>query len=578
DPRSSSTQSLVPERNAGDSRRKLVLIYIHGFMGAETSFKSFPAHVHNLTKVLLADSHVVHTKIYPRYRSRKSIDFATEDFSKWLTPHESPDTDVVLLGHSMGGLVAGEIVLLPPHSPATGQAFRHRILGVINFDVPFLGMHPGVIGSGLASLFRPAESPEQNPISSYSGSTASQLPTRQDTIFSPDNPDPNFNPKFNNDIDLPIRKGWQSAMHFLNKHGNNLVTASRQYVKSHMEFGGAMADYPSLRQRYGRIRSLEEDEEQQRRQGQGGRIAKTVREVPRVRFVNYYTASTGRPKKPKSRSRSRQNEEAERSRAVLDGQNLSLPDLSNVASRPSSRSPSNSPRISLEEHRDEGIVQKEADVPETPVSLVPDDDESESSFAMSVKTVEENDRESLQLPEIPPLPKEPEPIDLQQFRDKNVRRVMERQHARAMKAYKQAVKDRNRALKDRSKLEAKSKKMSNAPQSDANADAQSLVAPSEIGTALTTISTVDTDDRGRSLGGEDESEKRKKDKKFCMLPSKRADGSRDPAWVRVYMRGVDEVGAHCGLFVMSDTYEMLVGEVSGKIEEWVREDMSRRYI
>ena len=44
------------------------------------------------------------------------------------------------------------------------------------------------------------------------------------------------------------------------------------------------------------------------------------------------------------------------------------------------------------------------------------------------------------------------------------------------------------------------------------------------------------------------------------------------------MKGVDEVGAHCGLFVMSDTYEMLVGEVSGKIEEWVREDMSRRYM
>lgn len=84
DPRSSSTQSLVPEKTTNEARRTLLLIYIHGFMGTETSFQSFPAHVHNLTKVLLEDSHVVHTKIYPRYRSRRAIDFARDDFCNWF--------------------------------------------------------------------------------------------------------------------------------------------------------------------------------------------------------------------------------------------------------------------------------------------------------------------------------------------------------------------------------------------------------------------------------------------------------------------------------------------------------------
>lgn len=84
DPRSSSTQSLVPDPaldNAG--RRRLLLVYIHGFMGNETSFRSFPAHVHNLVTVTLAESHVVHTKIYPRYKSRDALEVARDNFSSW---------------------------------------------------------------------------------------------------------------------------------------------------------------------------------------------------------------------------------------------------------------------------------------------------------------------------------------------------------------------------------------------------------------------------------------------------------------------------------------------------------------
>jgi hypothetical protein len=83
DPRSSSTQSLVPSESGEPGRRTLLLVYIHGFLGNETSFQSFPAHVHNLLKVTLAETHVVHTKIYPRYRSRKAIEFARDDFSAW---------------------------------------------------------------------------------------------------------------------------------------------------------------------------------------------------------------------------------------------------------------------------------------------------------------------------------------------------------------------------------------------------------------------------------------------------------------------------------------------------------------
>lgn len=118
DPRTSSTQSLAssnPGHDAaagGDSKRTLLVVYIHGFMGNNASFRSFPAHVHSFLKALLAETHTVHTKIYPRYKTYKSIDVACDNFSKWLAPHESPETDVVLVGHSMGGLLAAEVVLL----------------------------------------------------------------------------------------------------------------------------------------------------------------------------------------------------------------------------------------------------------------------------------------------------------------------------------------------------------------------------------------------------------------------------------------------------------------------------------
>lgn len=55
----------------------------------------------------------------------------------------------------MGGILSAEAALLRDNA---GHS-RHRILGIVSFDTPFLGMHPGVITTGIGSLFRasPAE-------------------------------------------------------------------------------------------------------------------------------------------------------------------------------------------------------------------------------------------------------------------------------------------------------------------------------------------------------------------------------------------------------------------------------------
>lgn len=122
DPRTSSTQSLLPSIRDHEDRRILLVVYIHGFMGNNTSFRSFPAHVHNYLKDALAESHVIHSKVYPRYKTYKAIDVARDNLSKWLEPHESDKTDVVLVGHSMGGLLAADLALMvmsPPPKIAT---------------------------------------------------------------------------------------------------------------------------------------------------------------------------------------------------------------------------------------------------------------------------------------------------------------------------------------------------------------------------------------------------------------------------------------------------------------------------
>lgn len=61
---------------------------------------------------MLVESHVIHSKIYPRYKTYRSVDVARDNFSAWLRPHESTTTDVVLVGHSMGGILAADVVLM----------------------------------------------------------------------------------------------------------------------------------------------------------------------------------------------------------------------------------------------------------------------------------------------------------------------------------------------------------------------------------------------------------------------------------------------------------------------------------
>lgn len=569
----------------------------------------------------------------------------------------------------MGGLLAAEVVFLPPSPPETGRPFRHRILGTINFDVPFLGLHPGVIGSGIASLFRPA--PEQpntdiagdTPIVPLSPTSTSSLNDsdsiasgssgrkRHDTLFTKPE-DPNFNPAYPNDVNLKVRKGWRSFAHFVSKHSDGLRKATTQYVKSHLEFGGAMADYPNLKWRYTKVRALEEVDESARTKP----FDTEETSLPRVRFVNYYTASNGRPKKERTPSPSR-------SLGGSDG-TLEPPDVEMRKMRVSpspSRSSSRSPRISIEERRDDGeVVVKEiidptvsptspendpnSKQPDEEIILSPVDIGQDTASLLSKTASSLATDPDFQLPHLPPIPDEPTeppPLDLTLYPDKDAQKLAQKQHDRTVRAYKQAVKDRDEAIRDRQKLieklkkaaakeearkQKKSSKASLAENETAKSSTTNIDGTDDSATASVPEQTPENDTEAppltqksldtyplsqqttaaESLGvstpfspssptSRDPSgiastsslspsttkdaapEKPKKDRKFCLL-AKDDTGDVDRAWVRVYMSDVDEVVAHTSLFYFSESYERLVGDVAGRVEEWVREDASRRVV
>lgn len=626
DPRSSSTQSLQPAEPARPGQRKLLIVYIHGFMGTETSFKSFPAHVHSLLAISLAETHVVHSKIYPRYQSRKNISYARDAFSNWLTPHESDDTDVILIGHSLGGILAAEVVLLPTHRPGSRDLFQHRILGHIAFDTPFLGMHPGVISTGIASLFRSAPEPPTSPLRDSEGNTAALSVNPFEDVPS----DPNYNPAFPNDVKLPVRNSKvDQAFYFLNKHYGELRKAATSYVKSHLEFGGCMADYDGLKKRYRSFRPLEDVDELKEVKGASGRT------IPRVRFVNYYTASTGRIKQAPPSS----NEKILVAQTEMTEMRPSDPNQTGTTA-----SNTTTPRISVDEHRDGHSISKDLDDLRLAVAEAEEEEPelqaldpqaeppsptvsehnapSHSNTFSSLTTASTSSLTSIntlqsQLPPLPEPPKEPAAFNSSQYSDPATQKLAQKEHSRQMKLYERAKKDYEKTLRDREKHLAK---MERARQKQADKDSglsahdisererlrkenermarekarmegrvyEEVISP-VVSRDQEPVETAPKQGRIEARRSEREDEtamksekvrppKKLKDRKFCVLAKDEKTGQTDPAWIRVFMENMDEVVAHTSLFFVSETYARLVGDTAERIEEWVKHDATIRAV
>lgn len=172
-------------------RKTLLLVFIHGFKGGDDTFGTFPEHIRALLSHALPKVNVV-ALAYPRYETRGDLRECVSRFRDWLldkvidlevasetpSPTIDPAVHTILVGHSMGGIVAAEALLLlaserpiskaqSPSNTTTGSAtstshtdpiasgdqdvpfmFPH-VQGMLALDTPFLGLAPEMIAHGL---------------------------------------------------------------------------------------------------------------------------------------------------------------------------------------------------------------------------------------------------------------------------------------------------------------------------------------------------------------------------------------------------------------------------------------------
>lgn len=486
-------------------------------------------------------------------------------------------------------------------------------------------------------------------------------------------PDPTFDPPFFNDVQFVDRGWWRNVAHFAKKHySEGIFTSAYQHLLSHLEFGACLADYGALKNRYSKIRQLEDVDELH------SGVASGKAEV-RVRYVNYYTVSTGIPKEPPP-----QPPGPKRSDTHLRPE---PPEASQSITATSSQA--STPRISVEDYSDGERVQSmqlldpvpEPDSePEVAVTPPPPDSgnkgkgKTPGSSATDRTEVDEDGEEGASaaaapdagavdeadaaadpnndLPAIPPAPEPPQAPDLERYTDKDAKKQAEKEFRRLQKTYDQAVKNREKALREREKLvekrrkkalkeaekrqkeeekrqkeeekrlakEQKEKKQASKKNqlegeeddgvdadaepgnSSSSASRAQVVTPAQAQalerqltdlafrdqtpasppalspeTSSQPLTATNSNNNATNSTRGKAAEKPQKLRKFCMLPQK-VGGARDPVWVQVYMEGVDEVGAHCGLFFTGPHYEKLVGDVGGRIVGWLQEDMSKNAI
>ncbi|ORY59058.1 uncharacterized protein BCR38DRAFT_63398 [Pseudomassariella vexata] len=159
-------------------KKTLLLCFIHGFKGGEDTFGHSSEFTEHLAALLSAALPKINVRsiTYPKYETRGDLYECVGRFRDWLlekvidlevaagtpSPTVDPSVRVVLIGHSMGGIIAAETAIAlasdrpikeseggasPEPSVVNGLMFPY-IQGVLAFDTPYLGISPGVVAHG----------------------------------------------------------------------------------------------------------------------------------------------------------------------------------------------------------------------------------------------------------------------------------------------------------------------------------------------------------------------------------------------------------------------------------------------
>ncbi|KAL2841546.1 hypothetical protein BJY01DRAFT_8108 [Aspergillus pseudoustus] len=299
-------------------KKTLLLVFIHGFKGGDDTFGNFPQHL----KVVLSQKLPaidVKTLVYPKYETRGSLQETVSVFREWLqnqvidlevlnrtaSPTVDPSVHVFLVGHSMGGIVAADTLLLlaseqpiparpSPEEPLDqpdvekgksaaasnstdigGSFMFPHIQSVFAFDTPYFGIAPGVLSYGAEGHYKNITT-TYNAFSEVAGlfglgtsnatsSKETQAPPKEDKKSLPST----------SDGDAAATPSWQrwgryamfagaagavaaggAAAMYSQRHR---LTDSWGWVSSHLAFVGCLARPAELRQRLAQLAQVRKD-------------------------------------------------------------------------------------------------------------------------------------------------------------------------------------------------------------------------------------------------------------------------------------------------------------------------------
>ncbi|TQV99542.1 alpha/beta-Hydrolase [Cordyceps javanica] len=167
------------------ARKTLVLCFIHGFRGGNLTFGENYRFTEHLRDMVAKELPKINVKVlvYPKYETRGDLGECVMRFRTWLeekvidlevaagttSPTIEPSVRTVLVGHSMGGIMAVESLLgIASEQPIYSEDGIEKseinfggllfpyVQGVLAFDTPFLGISPGVVAHGAEGHYQAA--------------------------------------------------------------------------------------------------------------------------------------------------------------------------------------------------------------------------------------------------------------------------------------------------------------------------------------------------------------------------------------------------------------------------------------
>lgn len=345
-----------------------------------------------------------------------------------------------------------------------------------------------------------------------------------------------------------------------------------------MEYAACLADYRELHARYSDVRRLEDVDPLR---DLGAMMEREAVEGPsfraraaRIRFVNYYTAATGRPKKEKEKKeeekkneegqkRGEEEEKGEKKEKDEEKDN----DKKESGSGESSVEGGSTPRLSVEVREESSaasiISYDSSKPPSIQMSTL------DGSSAASITTFDTASSTNSE-PSVPAPPAPGAPVPTPGFSKK------EALHS----AYGQALRlSRHKLLKHTFRLlerrEPSSPRPSNPPPYPDSSPPPTPPRPAPP-PPFTAPHNPSPSDQQKPQSTSPEAMAAKM-RKFCATP-KRSYGV-DRAWVSVPMRDIDEVDAHVSMFFAeNEHYGGLVADAGRRVVGWVQEDAVRREV